>query len=66
MGPLLKHGDRLKMQKTLDTELKAGTLVPEKEREKEAKYSLVPLPFSFSSWEVPKAGLGTCIFSATA
>ena len=39
MGPLLKHRDCLKMQKTEDTELKATGFVPGKEKENEAKYS---------------------------
>lgn len=40
MGPLLKHGDCLKMQKTEDMELKAIGFVPGKEKKKtEAKYS---------------------------
>lgn len=39
MGPLLKHRDCLKMQKTEDMELKATGFVPGKEKENEAKYS---------------------------
>lgn len=48
MGPLLKHRDCLKMQKTEDTELKATGFVPGKKKENETKIPPVPLLFSFS------------------
>lgn len=47
MGPLLKHGDCLKMQKTQDMELKATGFVPDKEKGNEAKYSLCVTTFLF-------------------
>lgn len=47
MGPLLKHGDCLRMQKTQDMELKATSFVPDKEKENEAKYSLCVTTFLF-------------------